>query len=272
MDYVNLALTGFFDLLLYPFRWMHPIGGLAAVSVLTGAAMVWIFGKVTNQRRIRELKTRIKAHLLEMWIFRDHMAVVVKAQGRVVWAAARYAASSVPGLLVILVPVVLVMIQLQSRYGYEPLRTGQSSIVKIRLKEPTPLDRMNVELEPSHGLVVETPPLRIPESREVSFRVKAVEPGEHEIAVVLGDERVQKTVCAGPPTCTISSLRASGVVDRIFHPVERSLPSGPIESVEVEYRSKDILWWGMEFHWLWAFCILSLAAGFSLKRFFGVEV
>jgi hypothetical protein len=272
MDTVNLALTGLFDVLLYPFRYIHPMWGLAAVSVLTGAVMVWIFGKVSNQRKIRELKTRIKAHLLEMWIFRDTMTVVFKAQMRVLRATLNYAACSMRGLLVVMIPVILVMIQLQARYGYEPLKPGQSRIVKICLKEATPLDRMNVELEPSRGVLVETPPLRIPESREVSFRVKAVEPGEHEISVVLGGVRVRKTICAGQPGYTMSSLRTSRLLDRVFHPIERSLPDGPVESVEVEYRSRDMSWWGMEFHWLWAFFVFSLLAGFSLKRFFGVEV
>jgi hypothetical protein len=271
MDYVNLALTGLFDWLLYLFRHIHPMWGLAAVSVATGVAMAWIFAKVSNQRKMGELGTRMKAHLLEMWIFRDNMSVVVKAQGQVVWAAARYAACSMRGLAVILVPVVLIMIQLDARYGYEPLKTGESSIVKIRLKEATSLDRMNVELEPSSGLVVETPALRIPEMREVSFRVKAVEPGEHEIAVGLAGERVQKSVSAGTTGCAMSSMRASLAADRILHPVERSLPAGPFESVEVGYRTRDISWWGMEFHWLWAFCIVSLVAGFAVKGFFEGE-
>jgi hypothetical protein len=272
MDTFNLAITGLFDLLLYPFRGVQPMWGLSAVSVLAGAIIAWLFARATDQRRIRELTTLIKAHLLEMWIFRDQMAVVARAQGRLLWATARYTACSARGLLVILVPVVLVMIQLQARYGYEPLRTGESSIVRIRLKEPTPADRMNVELSPSRGLSVETPALRIPQSREVCFRVKAVEPGEHELSVSLGGETVRKTVCVEEPGRTMSSMRASGLVDRVFHPAERALPPGPVESVEVRYRSGDISWWGMEFHWLWAFCILSLAAGFSLKGIFGVEV
>lgn len=271
MDYVNLAITGLFDVMLYVFRHIHPMWGLAAVSALTGVALAWVFAKASNQRKTREIKDRMKAHLLEMWIFRDNMRVVVKAQGQVAWAAARYAACSMRGLAVILVPVVLIMIQLQARYGYEPLKTGESRIVTIRLKEATPLDRMNVELEPSGGLVVETPALRIPEMREVSFRVKAVEPGEHEIGVVIAGERVQKTVSAGPPGCAMSSMRASLAADRIFHPVERSLPAGPFESVEVGYRTRELSWWGMEFHWLWAFCIVSLAAGFAVKRFFEAE-
>jgi hypothetical protein len=271
MDTVNLAITGVFDLVLYLFRHIHAMWGLAAVSAVTGVAMAWVFAKVTNQRKIREVKDRMKAHLLEMWIFRDNMRVVAKAQGQVAWAAARYAACSMRGLAVILVPVALVMIQLQARYGYEPLKAGESSVVTIRLKEATPLDRMNVELEPSAGLVVETPAMRIPEMREVSFRVKAAAPGEHEIGVVLAGERVQKSVSVGTAGCAISPMRASLGADRVFHPVERSLPARAIESVEVGYRPRELSWWGMEFHWLWAFCIVSLAAGFAVKGFFESE-
>ena len=251
MDYVNLAITGLFDVMLYVFRHIHPMWGLAAVSALTGVALAWVFAKASNQRKTREIKDRMKAHLLEMWIFRDNMRVVVKAQGQVAWAAARYAACSMRGLAVILVPVVLIMIQLQARYGYEPLKTGESRIVTIRLKEATPLDRMNVELEPSGGLVVETPALRIPEMREVSFRVKAVEPGEHEIGVVIAGERVQKTVSAGPPGCAPVRRRSVrllldthiaiwSLTDPTFlSPVVRDLLSDPVLEPAANGRTLD---------------------------------
>ena len=38
-----------FSVLLWPFRMLAPIWGLAFISVLTGIFMVWVFGRVSNQ-------------------------------------------------------------------------------------------------------------------------------------------------------------------------------------------------------------------------------
>ena len=48
--------------------------------------------------------------------------------------------------------------------------------------------------------------------------------------------------------------------------------AGPLDSIEVGYDSRRISWLGMDFHWIWAFFILSIVVGFSLKRAFGVEL
>lgn len=271
MDTFNLALTRLFDVLLWPFRSLHPMWGLAAVSVLTGVVMLWLFGKVSNQRGIRRFKTHIKGHLLEMWIFRDNLRVVLKAQGRTLWNTAKYAACSMQALVVIFIPVVLIMIQLQVRYGYEPLGIGSSTIVKVHYRQVIPADGMNARLETPVGVDVETAPLRIPDEKEVAFRVRAAKTGEYEIRVTSDEESISKTICV-VVGAKLSPVRASRWLDRLFHPVEPSMPAGPLDSVEVHYDSRDISLWGMEFHWLWAFFIISVAAGFALKRVFRVEV
>ena len=272
MDYFNLALTTLFDMLLYPFRRVHPMGGLTVISVLTGIGMVWLFGKVSNQKKIHRVKTRIKAHLLEMWIFRDNLKVVFRAQGRTLLNTGRYALCSLRALAVIIIPVVLIMIQLQARYGYEPLKPGESTIVRIRYKDAVTLTAMDATLEASPAVVVETPALRIPETGELCYRASVIEPGVHKLTVASADMHVEKTICAGEGGRTMSSMRPGKWLDRLFHPIEPAMPAGLLESIEVGYDSRRISWLGMDFHWIWAFFILSIVAGFSLKRAFGVEV
>ena len=80
MQWLNRVLTHAFDLLLAPLDQCHPMWGVATVSVLTGVLMAWLFGKLSNQRRIRELKRKTKGHFLGMWIFRHNLRAVLAAQ------------------------------------------------------------------------------------------------------------------------------------------------------------------------------------------------
>jgi len=272
MDIFNFIITRLFDALLYPFRTIHPVWGLAAVSVLTGAVMVWIFGKVSNQKRIRELKTEIKGRLLEMWLFRDNTVVVLKAQFRTFWLTAKYALWSLLALVVLMVPVTLIMIQLHARYGHEPLRPGEDAIVTITYAKPVNIDSMEVTLKPANSFVVETPALRVPEKREVSYRIRAESEGHHELLVNVLGKSTGKKLYVGQTGLAISPLRSGHWFDRLLNPSEPSMPECQLASIEVRYPPRELSLLGMQFHWLWPFFILSIVAGFALKGFFGVEL
>jgi len=272
MDTFNLILTRLFDGLLYPFRGIHPMWGLTVVSLLTGVVMVWLFGKTSNQKRIRELKSRVRAHLLEMWIFRDNLRVVFQAQGRTLWNTVKYAGCSLRAVVVLMIPVIFIMIQLQARYGYQPLRPGERTIVKITYAEPVSLDEMLAGLEVPEGVVVETPALRLPESREVCFRIRAEKPGRYELAAQVPRGRVTKTLCVGPTEVPMSPRRSAHWWDQLLYPAEPGIADRGLGSMELQYPSRKLSLGGMEFHWLWPFFLLSIVAGFALKGVFKVEV
>ena len=176
MDLFNRTITAAFDALLYPFGPERPVGGVAFVAVLTGAALVWLFGRISNQRRVRTLKATMSGHLLEVWLFRDQLRNVVKAEGRVLRQTGKYLLCSLPAFCVLTVPVLAVMIQLQARYGYRPLRPGEHAILKVFLADPPGGGLADVQLQVPEGLVLETPALRIPRNREVDFRIAAAKP------------------------------------------------------------------------------------------------
>ena len=46
------GLTPVFDLVYWPFRALPPMWAMATISLLSGVAMVWIFGKVSDQKTI----------------------------------------------------------------------------------------------------------------------------------------------------------------------------------------------------------------------------
>jgi hypothetical protein len=264
MDLVNAALTGVFDLILRPFAGAHPLWAIAAVAVPLGVVLVWAFGKVSNQQRIARLKRRIKGHMLEMWIFRQSPGTVLKAQGKTLANAFLYAGSCVQGFLILMVPMVLVMVQLQARYGYAPLAPGEAAVLRVALRE-NGRQLPDISLDVPDGVVVETPPLRVPSAGEVDFRVRADRPGRHRVTVVAGEERVAKTLSVGTRGGAVSPVRSISWSERVVHPVELRIGSGPVASVEVHYEAAAVRLWGMAFHWMWPFLLISIAAGVAVK-------
>jgi uncharacterized membrane protein (DUF106 family) len=70
----NSFVNTVFELILTPFRNMSPWYGMTVVSFLTGFLMLFIFRFTSNQEGIRRTKNRIKAHLLELRLFKDSMS------------------------------------------------------------------------------------------------------------------------------------------------------------------------------------------------------
>ena len=272
MDYFNQLLTKLCDGLLMPFRALDPIWGILFLSTVTGIIMVWLFGKTTNQRLIRSLKTQIKGHLLEMWLFRESLRLTLTAQRKVLWTTTKYAFCSFRALIVLMIPALLIMIQMQARYGWEPLEVGDSTIVTVTYADYMPVEAMSPMIEVSRGLEIETPLLRIPNERTSNFRVGVLEEGPQEIRFEMDGQQFTKNFTTAHSDNVVSPVRASGWGDQLLYPIEASLPPGSIRTVSVEYPDAQISILGWGIHWLWVFMIISILAGFALKGVLGVEV
>ena len=268
----NHIVTAAFDAVLSPFGRMPPIWGLAMVSVATGVVLVWLFGRVSNQQRVRLLKATMKGHLLEVWIFRDQLPNVLKAEGRLMRQTGKYLLCTLPAFLVLMVPVLVIMVQLQARYGYRSVRPGEHVLLKLFADEGAMNRLAGVSLHVPAGLVAETPALRIRRTGEVDFRIGAVKEGRYKVGLEVDRQTVTKTIDVGPVRCAVSPQRSTRLVDRMLYPVESALPAGPIAAAEVTYSPATIALGGFHIHWVWLFLVISMAAGYALKSPLGVEL
>lgn len=274
MTIVNSIMTAIFDLLLAPFARLSPWYGIAAVSLLTGVVMLLIFRCTSNQTAIRRAKDRIRAHLLELRLYRDDMRVLLRAQKDILLANLAYLGHSLRPLVVMIVPVVLILIQLDAHYGYRPLRPGGAAIVTARFAQGFDLRGGAVRLIAPAGLRVETPPLRIPSLGEVDWRIGAERPGRYALTLVVGDQRIEKQVVVADSNVRVSPQRVgSSLWAVMMNPGERPLPEGSaVRAVAVQYKPAALPFFRWNIHWLVAFFILSIAFGFALKGVFRVEV
>jgi len=270
---INSIMTSIFDALLRPFAALSPWSGIAVVALLTGVVMLVVYRYTSNQRAIRRAKDRIRAHLLEVRLYRDDMRVLLRAQKDILLANLVYLAHSLRPLAVMIIPVVLILIQLNAHYGYRPLRPGDAAILAAQFA-PGDVTAAAPRLIVPRGLTVEALPLHIPSLREVDWRIRAQSRGRYVVSVVTGGQRLNKQVVVSDRRARVSPARVgSGLWAIAMNPGERPLPQGSaIRSIAVQYEPAPLPFFRWNLHWLVGFFILSIAFGLALKGVFRVEV
>ena len=274
MGVLNSVFGAIFDVVFAPFRTLGPWPGMIFISLATGIVMLLIFKKTSNQEAIKRAKNRIKAHLLEIRLYKSDTAAAFRAQGAMLGANFRYMGHAVRPMLVMFIPVLFILSQLNLRYGAASLRPGEQALVKVTLAEGVRAETTAASLRAPDGLVVETPPLRIGEEGEVDWRIRAETPGLHRLTLDIGGTTVEKLVSVGQEMpARVSPLRARNFFDLLLYPGEKPLPkSSPVTKVEVDFPPQSLPLFGGTVNWLVAFFVLSLVFGFALKGVFKVEI
>ena len=137
---------------------------LLVVSLLTGLLLVVAFRFASDQKKIRMVKDRVQAHVLEIRLFQDEFGAIVRAYGRLLRAVAAYLRLSLRPLVVLLVPLILVFVQIDLRLGRLPLKPGENFIVKAKFSDARRLNEATLRLPA--GLTLTAPPVHVPAENE----------------------------------------------------------------------------------------------------------
>jgi len=270
------AITTAFDAILVPFAGMEPAIGLLVVSVVTGVIMLLIFGKTSNQKAITATKDKLKAYIMEMWIFRNDTRVMFGAIGNVVRNNIQYLRHSLRPLVFILVPVLIIMVQLGIRYGFEPFTPGDTGVLRVELVEAYRPSEIELDIETPPGIRLVSPPLRMDSEHAVEWKFRAELPGRREVRIETPTGTVTKNITVGPERRiqALSEIRPrANTWDAFLYPAEPPLPDdSAVQAVRVSYPSREGTLFGLSVHWLLTFFVVSLAAGFALKGLFGIDV
>jgi hypothetical protein len=268
------ALTGFFTLILKPFEGGHALGGLIFISVLTGGVMLFLFKLTSNQQAMKDVKTRISAYFLELRLYSQDISNVVASQRKILRSNLSYMKLSLVPAVVMIVPVILVMVQLNLRYANRQLRPGDTALVKVNVAQGFDVMRNKIDLECAGGVEKASPGVRIPSLGEVCFKVKLTEPGVHNITLTSGAAQVEMPVYGSDRLVPVYGVaKKPSLYEAVFNPGSpRVPPDGPIESVEVAYQPMKFGLFGLvKLSWLWTFLIISFAFGLCLKFILKVE-
>ena len=288
MSLLNAFLAVVFDLLLAPFRQLPPIVGLAVVSLVTAIAMLLIFKRTSNQTRLAAVKRQIHAALFEIRLFNDDLRAIFRAQGEILRHNLTYLRLSLVPMLWMILPLVLVIAQLQFHYGYSGLTTGQPILLKAQIRDGVTVVGSQVQvalastaarnnaplLEAPPQVEVKTPAVWIPATREVIWRISPQAAGSYEVQLRLGDRTYSKSIRVSDAVVRRSPVRLEpGLLNQLLYPAESPLPAdGAVTSISVAYPETDVTVLGWDLHWMIVYFALSMVFAFALRKRFNVTL
>jgi hypothetical protein len=272
MRSILVPVNHLFDFALRPFHSSRPIVPLALISLATAILLLFFFRYASNQPAIRRAKDKLEAHVLEVRLFQEQLRAVLRAYGRLVLGVANYLRLALRPLAWMAIPLLVIIVQLESFFAWSPNRVGDDFLLKAKLADRAALEL--VELQVPEGLAVTAPLMRIPDAKEADWRLRAKRPGRYSVAILVAGATFSKEIAVSNQLVRISPERSrAGWLNQLLNPSEAQLPQGgPIESIEVQYPARDFQLWGFAIDWMIVYLALSLAAGFALKGVFGIEI
>jgi hypothetical protein len=266
-------VTEFFNLILKPFENGHAHAGLVFVSLITGAVMLFLFKLTSNQEAMKEVKTKISAYFLEMRLYKEDISAVMGAQRRILRANMGYMKLALIPAAVMIVPVILIMVQLNLRYAQTGLNPGDTAMIKVKLEEGVDVVREGIQLTAGNGLEKASPAVRIPSLNETDWNIKLTSSGVHDFSLAAGsDDMAFPVYGTGRLVPIYRTFKKSSFLETILNPGAPRIPDKmPIESVEINYPEMSFDWGFINLSWLWSFLIISMAFGVILKYLLGVQ-
>lgn len=269
---VNQALNAMVDAWLWPVQGLGVIWQVVALALPATVIALLVFRLVSNQDGIRTQKDRIKAYLLELLLYKDDLRVTLSAQRHILGHSLRYMGYALLPMAVMLLPFILIMVQIESRFAFQGLEPGDSVILAVAVDEQQQrVKQTDYRLELPQGLTQETPAVRILASGEVVWRIRADEPGDYTATIRAGEGVIEKHIMVGEQLTRLApSVYRADDFRTLGFPAEPALAADqPIAGISVDYpRARG------EFAGLssasWLLFLFSIIFGFALRGVLGV--
>src|ERR1017187_2281243 len=176
-----------------------PLTIVIVVSLVVGLLMVVLFGYTSDQKAIGIAKDQLKAHLLAVRLYRDQIPVVMGSYGKILRGTGRYLKLAFKPLLYVIIPITLLMVQLDRYLGLTPIHTNTPFLVSARVNNPETLDSVSIDLPPE--ITASAPPVHVAADNEVVWRLVASQEGSYEVKISAGGQSATPSVT---PTLTKS--------------------------------------------------------------------
>ena len=166
---------------------------LTVLGILTGIAILPVFGRFSNTEGIALAKRKIRAALYEFRLFGDEPRLVFRAQGQLLRWNARYLGLMLKPAAVVILPIIALTMLMDTVYGHRPLQVGEDTLVTARVANNVDLNKISPELRGAN-IAVETPSVRLPDQHQVVWGVRAADAGKGQFVA---------HVCRGVPQAIV---------------------------------------------------------------------
>ncbi len=236
--------------------------------------MLLIFKATSDQAGIKTAKNRVRGHFLAIRLYRDDLGLMFGTIKNLFIGNLLYLKKALRPMLFLMIPVGIILIHIAGRYEKRPLQVGETTVLSLKLKDDAGFAQLRkVEIDVPDGLKIETPPVRIAQLNEISWRLKVDEPGEYLVNFKFAGHAVTKKILVTDELLALDGkVTQSSFSTFLLNTDESSLPkAGPFSAIEISYPTRRFEMLGFELHWLLSFFLFSLISGFAFKRFFRVE-
>ena len=249
-----------------------PLPIVFVVSLVVGLLMVVLFGYTSDQKAIGIAKDQLKAHLLAVRLYRDQIPVVMGSYGKILRGTARYLKLAFKPLLYVIIPIILLMVQIDRYLGSTPIPPNTPFLLTVRTTGGDALNDATLDLPPE--ITMGAPPVHVPSTEEIVWRLIGSKEGKYEVTILVAGQSAAKSISVGSDLPRISTVRLRGhFLERMFSSAEPALPeNSPVESISINYPDRDIEVAGYGMNWIWLFFILSMVAGFIFKELLGIQI
>ena len=268
LGFVNPICTAIGDAVYAVLAPLPPWLGLTVLSSLAGVVMLIAFRYTSNQDGIREAKARIKANLLALKLYKDNVRVTLACQWQLLGAITKLQRHMLFPVMIAMPPMLLTMAQMGVRYQWRPLRSGETTLVRMHVAEGAGVSDDPV-LEPCVGLEVEVGP--VPGGGVFVWRVRAGEPGRYTLRFHVNGRTLEKELVVGEGLQRVSAERPGRRwTTQLLHPAEPRLTGATsVTSIQIDYPASDS-WYRGTNYWILSFFVVSMAAALLLKPVFRV--
>lgn len=243
------------------------------ISAVTGVLLLLIFKYTSNQRAIGRVRDDIKAHMLALKLFKDSIAVTVRAQGHVFKGAFLLLFHAVRPMLVMMVPVCLLLAQLGLWYQSRPLRPGEEAIVTMKLNGSPEAVWPDVTISSIPTADVTIGPVKVLSKREINWQITARREGKHPIVFAVDQKSIEKELVVGNGFTRLSAQRPGWRwSDILLHPAEKPFSGdATVQSISITYPDRLSHTSGTDW-WMIYFFVASMVFALLLKPFFKVRI
>ena len=281
MDLLNHTLFRACELLLAPIAYW-PLGALIACSAIAGIVMAIMFRVTSNQQAIGRAADGCRAEVLAIKLFQDDLVGVMKSCGRLLRHAGARIGHSVPPMLVMVIPLILLFSQLALWYEREPLITGNSVVVQLRIASGQWRQAQHAQLKLPLGTTLDAGPLRDVGQHAIFWRLKQSAPVDSgaqpqrlqwDVAGVIVEKHLTTATDGGQRLRPVNARRAGpGWLDQILHSGEPGLPrGGSVRGIVVHYPHRETPLFGWAIPWWLTFLIVSMLSAVAVKPLVGVR-
>lgn len=267
---IQTVLQYMLDLVLGPLSGFPPEIGLTVISIIVGAVFLFVYGRISFQSAIAKTKKAIHASFLESILFRHSVRQSLNAQRNMLLGGLKYLLLAIPPFLIMALPCIFLLAELQTRYGYRSLAVGESLLVRAHSADSKLINKIALTADDKISV---TGPLRIPKDSEVFWRLVPNERGEYQAKLTVnGNLAAAHPLFIENNFSRVTPHLYSNGWSRLLYPSNFNPEKSIINELEFFYPGRKLDFFGFKLQWIFPFLIVSILTGVVFSRIFKVQI